>query len=168
MARQGNYVHPAPMPVEELRKLLRYDRDTGLLWWLISTHGRSTKKPAGSVTKDRYVVLMLGGVRYQAHRVIWFLETGDWIMVDHRSGDGTDNVWTNLRPATSQQNGWNTAGYAASGFKGVYSTPNGKWMARIWVNGKSINYPVRDTPEEAYADYCAAAREHHGDFARLD
>lgn len=168
MARRGNFVLPAPMPVEELRALLRYDPDTGLLWWRISTHGRRMSQPAGSATKDRYVVLMLNGIRYQGHRVIWFLVTGDWIMVDHRDLDGTNNKWGNIRAATQQQNGWNRDGWAGSGFKGVYRSPSGKWYGRIRVDGRNINFPSRDTIEAAHADYCEAARREYGEFARID
>jgi hypothetical protein len=154
------------MPVADLRKLLRYDRETGLLWWLVSTHGRRMHQPAGTASGG-YVSLMLNGRRYQAHRVIWFLENGDWIMVDHRNLDGIDNRWDNLRPATKQENGRNSRGYAKSGFKGVYPTPSGKWVARIKIGDRMVNFPSRVTAEEAYADYCAAALEHHGAFARI-
>lgn len=167
MPRRGNFVHPAPMPVEELRALLRYEPETGLLWWRVSTHGRHMNQPAGHLEPGRYVSLMLNGIRYQVHRIIWFLVTGEWIMVDHRDSDGTNNVWDNLRRATSQQNAWNVRPRAKSGFKGVYPTPNGKWTARIKVDGKILNFPSRVTAEEAFADYCAAAVQYHGAFARL-
>jgi hypothetical protein len=157
---------PAPMPVEDLRKLFRYDRETGLLWWLVPTHGRRMDQPAGSPSGG-YISLMLDGSRYQAHRIIYFLETGEWILVDHRDGDGLNNAWGNLRRATKQQNGWNMPGRGMSGYKGVYPTASGKWTARIKIGGKILNSPSRDTPEEAFADYCAAAVEHHGQFARL-
>lgn len=155
------------MPVEPLRLLLSYDPITGVLRWLLPKQGRRRNGPAGSEQSMGYVVVMIDGQRYQAHRIIWYLITGDWIMVDHRNGDGYENRIDNLRPATMQENGWNSRGYAASGYKGVYATKSGKWTARIKIGGKIINFPSRATAEEAHADYCAAAIEHHGAFARL-
>jgi hypothetical protein len=42
------------------------------------------------------------------------------------------------------------------------------WVGRIKIGDKLVSLPFRATAEEAYADYCAAAREHHGEFARID
>ena len=103
-----------------------------------------------------------------ASGAIWFLVTGDWLLVDHRDLNGSNNVWENLRPATNSQNGVNRKAWAKSGFKGVYPTASGKWTARIKVDGKIINFPSRVTAEEAWHDYCAAARRHFGEFARFD
>jgi hypothetical protein len=157
------------MPVEELRALLRYEPETGHLYWLVSTHGRKMNLPAGSVQhKAGYLSLMIDGERWQVHGLIWFIVTGDWLKVDHKDLNGSNNVWMNLREATNSQNGRNRRPWAKSGFKGVYPTPNGKFTARIKVDGKIINYPSRVTAEEAWHDYCAAARQYFGEFARLD
>ena len=157
------------MPVEELRALLRYEPETGHLYWKVSTHGRRMSQPAGHPhPKTGYVSLMINGERWQAHGLIWFLVTGDWLLVDHRDLNGSNNVWENLRPATNSQNGVNRKAWAKSGFKGVYPTASGKWTARIKVDGKIINFPSRVTAEEAWHDYCAAARRHFGEFARFD
>lgn len=155
-----------PMPVEALRELLRYDAESGLLYWRVIKRGR--RPVAGGVSHTRgYVSVMIDGSRWQAHGLIWFLVTGDWLMIDHEDADTGNNRWSNLRPATKQENGWNSRAYAKSGFKGVYPTPSGKWTARLKIGDQLTNFPSRDTPEEAFADYCAAAREHHGAFARL-
>ena len=157
------------MPIEQLRELMAYDPDTGALTWLQSRHGVYAGRTAGAVQPNRYWSVMIDRRRYQAHRLGWFLMTGEWpaFIIDHIDGDGGNNRWSNLRRATAQQNGWNSRGYAKSGYKGVYPTPSGKWTARIKINGRIINYPSRETPEEAHADYCEAARVHHGAFARV-
>jgi HNH endonuclease len=170
VTRIEDLVLPVPMPVEALRALLRYDPATGSLWWLQSTHGRRMHQPAGVSPDGGYASLMLDGRRYQVHVLIWCIVTGEWRPggVDHEDLDKGNNRWSNLRPATQSQNSRNVKCRAMSGFKGVYPTPNGKWTARIKVEGKIINYPSRITPEEAWQDYCAAARKHFGEFARLD
>lgn len=111
---------------------------------------------------------MIDGQRYQVHGLIWYLVTGDWLVVDHRDLDGSNNVWTNLRPATNRQNSRNVRARGMSGYKGVYPTASGKWTARIKVDGKIINYPSRVTAEEAWHDYRGAAQKYFGDFARFD
>lgn len=132
--RQRGRMSAPPMTVEELRALLRYAPETGHLYWKVSTHGRRMDQPAGTPQPEtRYISLMIDGARYQAHGLIWFLVTGDWLMVDHEDSDGGNNRWPNLRPATKQQNGWNVVGRGASGFKGVYRTASGKWAAQIKV-----------------------------------
>lgn len=161
---------PAPMSIEELRTILRYDPQIGRVYWKVRVHGSWPGDTAGTPDSRGYLSISINQARYQAHRIAYYLQTAEWPMdlVDHINGDRSDNRWTNLRAATKQQNGWNRAGRAKSGFKGVYPTQSGKWTARLKVGGRIYNFPSRNTPDEAWIDYCAAAREHHGDFARFD
>lgn len=87
-------------------------------------------------------------------------------MVDHIDHNPLNNLDSNLRPATRAQNAQNAATYASStsGFKGV-SFHKGVWRARIQANGKRIDLGGFNTPELAYAAYCRAAKQLHGDFA---
>jgi hypothetical protein len=41
-------------------------------------------------------------------------------------------------------------------------------MARIKADNKQISLGVFDKEEEAHAAYCKAAKEHFGEFARLE
>ena len=55
-----------------------------------------------------------------------------------------------------------------SGFKGVgFSKEKKKWRARIRSKGKVLYLGWFDSKEDAYAAYCAAAKEHHREFARV-
>ena len=92
-------------------------------------------------------------------------------IVDHINGNSLDNRRSNLRLATHQQNIHNQRRNSrnTSGYKGVsYARRMNKWLAKIKINGKckSLGYYV--TPEEAFAAYCAAAKEAFGDFARFE
>jgi hypothetical protein len=92
-------------------------------------------------------------------------------VVDHISGDTTDNRRQNLRIATLQQNTWNNAVRKDNklGFKGVYlDTTKGKYRASIQVDGRRISLGLYDTAEEAALKYNAAAIQHFGEFARLN
>lgn len=87
--------------------------------------------------------------------------------VDHVSGDKRDNRRENLRLATDAQNKYNRGKtrHNTSGYKGVYwNRASGKWAAQIAANGKKKHLGYFDNTEEAYAAYCKAAQELHGEF----
>lgn len=92
-----------------------------------------------------------------------------WPLVDHINGNGLDNRRSNLRKATSAENGRNRrrASNNTSGFKGVYLTRD-VWRALIWVEGRRRHLGLFATPEEAARAYDAAALEHFGEFAWLN
>jgi hypothetical protein len=92
-------------------------------------------------------------------------------LVDHKDGNGLNNARSNLRLATNAQNTINSrrSSRNKSGYKGVsWNKENHKWYAYIKINGRNKHLGTFDTPEDAYAVYCAAAIEHHGEFARLE
>jgi AP2 domain-containing protein/HNH endonuclease len=89
---------------------------------------------------------------------------------DHINGDIHDNRRENLRVATIAQNSQNKklAVNNTSGFKGVFLCKRtGKWVSRIGANGKYRHLGTFNTPEDAYAAYCYAAKELHGEYAKL-
>lgn len=105
------------------------------------------------------------------HRVILERIIGRPLMpgelVDHIDGDGLNNRRANLRLATPKENMRNRkrAVTNKSGYKGVTFFPRtGKWKASIGVDGKCISLGYFDTPQSAYAAYCKAGRELHGEF----
>ena len=105
----------------------------------------------------------------QIHRLILGLSDPK-VHVDHRDGNCLNNRRSNLRACTHAENQRNKGAYATnkSGFKGVYRHKrSGKWTAQIKVDGKSKWLGYHATPEAAYAAYCRAAAELHGEFANL-
>lgn len=90
--------------------------------------------------------------------------------VDHINGNGLDNRRENLRLAASCQNTRNSRLRVdnSSGYKGVsWKKESSKWVARIMKDKKMVHLGYFDDPTEAYAAYCAAAFELHGEFARV-
>lgn len=111
-----------------------------------------------SGTKQRTVLM---------HRVI--MGEPDGLDVDHEGGNGLNNRREKLRVATKSQNQHNQRKSRAntSGLKGVYwDKSQGKWRAQIQLGGKKKHLGRFDTPEQAYADYCAASAKYHGEFGR--
>ena len=91
---------------------------------------------------------------------------------DHRDGNGLNNQWENLRPATSAQNSRNRGKQInnRSGYKGVYPChPDGRsWVARVRVHGKPIHFGTFANREDAARAYDAGVLKIHGEFARLN
>lgn len=94
----------------------------------------------------------------------------DGLLVDHRNGDGLDCRRENLRAATVAENTRNgpLRSSNVSGFKGVRWVPHtGKWRASIKVGGREVYLGQYATIEAAAAAYALAARNLHGEFARV-
>ena len=94
----------------ELKKLLRYDPETGLFWWKKPAKKRNLSKPAGSTGWD-YVTIKLNKKTYSGHRLACLYQTGKFpnAQIDHIDGDKQNNRWKNLREATPAQNSRNRA-----------------------------------------------------------
>lgn len=111
-----------------------------------------------------------GSCHIRMHRLIAGLSSTDSRQVDHINGCRTDNRRLNLRVCTVAENLRNKPRIATntSGFKGVsWKADQHGWTAKIAFNKKRITIGVFKTAEEAYAAYCAKAKELHGEFANL-
>lgn len=154
-----------------LKKLLKYERRTGLFRWRVSPrHGPAKAGDvAGSDNGRGHWRITIDGERYLAHRLAVFYVTGKWPEgdLDHRDRQRANNRWRNIRPATDSQNQANrkVRSDSTTGIKGVVPHGN-RFRARIKVRGKSVSLGVHDTQEEAAAAYIAAATLHFGEYAR--
>lgn len=157
---------------EYLLMILRYDAETGVLYWVKPNPLWRAGRPgmvAGYLHKSTgYWVLKIGGVDYRAHRIIWVMWHGEWPEheVDHDDGDKINNKILNLRPATHLQNTASKKRRVERLYpKGVDLLPGGRYRAKICVNYKQLSIGVFDTPEEAGAAYLAGAKKYFGNFA---
>ena len=153
---------------QSLRDNLRYEPDTGEIWWRFGGHGKDLSKPAGTLNCQGYLIVSFKGRNYRLHRLSYLL-MGLPIpeFVDHINGVKIDNRWENLRPATKAQNRVNTSVSSSntSGFKGVHKkSKNGKWYSQIRFKGQVYHLGVFDCPEEAHEAYKKAADKYHGEF----
>jgi HNH endonuclease/AP2 domain len=100
------------------------------------------------------------------HRVLTCAPRG--LQVDHMDGNGLNNVMSNLRLCTAEENQWNKGPTMSntSGFRGVCRQKGGKWQAQIRIGaGRRLYLGTFDTPEQASASYEAYASRFHGEFA---
>ena len=154
-------------------------REDGVLCHAVKTHGfagvRNPGDPAGCVNNNGHLVVATCGVRMLAHKVVWVLcynaypPTG--FDIDHKDRNKQNNHPDNLRLATRSQNNYNATKRKrnTSGYKGVsFDKARGKWDARLNADSKTYRLGRFDTAELAAAAYNEAARQLHGDFARLN
>lgn len=88
--------------------------------------------------------------------------------VSHIDGDGLNNQRSNLRVATAAQVQYSKRPLGRSSkYKGVW-TQYGAWKARVRQNGVPNYLGTFRTEAEAALAYDRAAREHFGEFARLN
>lgn len=149
-----------------LHKRLRYEPDTGKLFWKHYAPYRShwNAKHAGKEALTSgvtgYRSGSIDGRKYLAHRVIYKMMTGqEPPQIDHINGDRQDNRVANLRAANDALNGKNKAMLCTntSGHVGVYwSREHGKWRAQIKEHGKVQYLGIFVTKEEAVAARVAA------------
>ena len=168
---------PTPLPSQEtLHRLLKYDPETGTLFWKVREDGSLPKKfidrPALNGIKQcgyRYGVLL--GKAASAHRVIYKMMTGkEPPEIDHRDGDSTNNRWPNLRASNRTQNQRNRKKPHNSRAKrcGVHLRRKGGWsgyVARITVNWSEIYLGTFPANAEGFTAGCAArlaAERKHG------
>lgn len=144
---------------EDLFRHLRYDHDTGLLWWKQKGLGRSINRPAGTKSyqhrdgSPRAITITLEYENYSAHRLIWRMVTGDdpaELSVDHINRNPFDNRWSNLRLADHSLQNRNKRAHGVSAYKGVcYCKAAKKWQAVAYVEGKAVFLGRFEKEEEA-------------------
>lgn len=174
--------------IETLRQLVRYEPETGKLYWLPRTidlcPGKYPKRIMASfntrwsgkeITKldgNGYIQLEIYGCVQNGHVVAWSIYNGyvPSCEIDHLNGIRTDNRICNLREATDKQQGMNRgiSSRNTSGVKGIsFQKGLNKWRPRIQVNGKSLSLGCFDSFDEAVAARKAAEAKYYGEYARV-
>jgi hypothetical protein len=169
---------PQPLPdTDILRKLLRYESDTGKLFWLPrnglqSFNARRAETEAFTcVSATGYKTGRILGKSRLAHRIAWKLHYGEEPPenIDHINGVTDDNRIVNLRQAGHDQNTWNQKkrNTNSSGVKGVrWHKASKSWIAVITKNRKDYWLGCFKTKKEAIAARLNAEQELFGDFMR--
>lgn len=154
----------ADITPELCRQLLRYEPETGRLYWLprpasmfrdspcnggIRTaqwaadcwNAKNAGKLADSTNRHGYRTTCLFKRQYPSHRLVIAMETGEMPPdeVDHINGDRADNRLANLRVVDKSENMRNQKLREdnSSGVCGVYwNKAANKWQAYIKIDGK--------------------------------
>lgn len=149
---------------ERVRELLDYDDATGnLIWRIDRTGGTKAGDVAGSVKNHGYRMVKLDGSLYQAHRVVWLHQTGEWPTneIDHVDRNPLNNRLENLRDVDRSVNTANREAWGTVGFKGVIRHKN-RFVASITIDREHIHIGSFLTPEEAFEAFKRAHVERYG------
>ena len=175
----------AELTYDEISKLLKYDPETGKLFWLprpvemfsgaryggasatckIWNTRHANKEALTSLTPKGY---MHGGIHrrlYSAHRVAWLLHSQRWPIgqLDHINGIKTDNRILNLREVSVAENQRNRPIQKnnKSGFCGVsWHSHKGQWAVRINSDGRTITVGYYSDLQEAVEARSQASIKH--------
>ena len=182
----------ADITPELLRQLLRYEPETGRLFWrarlghhfarggYVPPKGYAEKwntKNAGlealtAVKSTGYKHGSILGSTFTAHRVAFAVFYGRWPNhIDHINGNRTDNRIENLRDVTPSQNHKNRRKHRGVNARiGVsYSSKKGKWQAQICSEGRNMHLGYYDDEADATNARVAAERKlgFHDNHGRL-
>lgn len=164
---------------DQARALLRYEPETGRLFWLkrpremFASDGKwkawNTRYAGAeaftSCNGEGYRHGKIHDRNYRAHRVIMLLQTGAWPteQVDHANGVRTDNRWSNLRAVSNAENNCNQGRRSnnTSGVCGVtWRKREGRWCAQLKIKGRYKHLGNFATFEDAVAARAAANAEY--------
>lgn len=155
--------------IPELWSLLHYEPDSGEFIWRRRTNSRAPAgSRAGTIAQNGYRYIGIQGRKILSARAAWLYMTGEWPrgLVDHISGDRTDDRWVNIRLATPQQNSANsrTRSHSKSGVKGIQER-NGRFVSLLSAGGLQRYLGSFGSAEEAHARYMEEAEKCFGEFA---
>lgn len=171
------------LTAEIARTLLRYEPETGRLFWRkrdakwFVSGARSAEhkcnnwnsifagKEAFTAKTEGYRNGRIFNRKYHAHRIIWLIAHGHFPEhhIDHQNGNRSDNRIANLREVTRQENQKNLRlpSHNKSGICGVcWNAQRGKWLASITVNRKNKFIGHFTDKEEATAARKRAEEEY--------
>jgi hypothetical protein len=162
---------PLP-PIDYLRQRLRYEPDTGKLYWREcddmpkSWRTKYSGREAFTCVKNNgYRMGRIDYRAYQAHRVAWALHHGEDPVgeIDHVDHDRANNRAENLRVVSHQDNHRNTTlrKNNTSGAMGVsWFAASKKWSAYLMVDGRKKHLGYFHERADAIAARKAAEAEY--------
>ena len=172
-----------------LRLLLRYEPETGKLFWRerarvwfasgvqfkVWAKRYANQEAFTSSNGDGYLTGAILGRPVKAHRAAWTIANGRWPadQIDHINGNRSDNRLENLREVSAHENTKNQAipSHNTSGHIGVsWAKTKAKWCAYIRVNNRLLMLGHFAKKEDAIAARAAASEKHgfHDNHGKLD
>lgn len=165
---------------EEICSMFSYDKVSGGLKWKHREpsslknrqwNGRFANKTAGTIRKDGYLRVKVGCRYILVHRLIWFIEFGEFpsFLIDHINGNKSDNRLENLREVTKSENATNCNTENSTGHKGVrYDKRYNTYQVRLTKNGKTFHLGQAKTFSEAIEIYNQNVDKIHGNFGKKE
>lgn len=167
-----NRMDPGGISPAYLRERLRYDPETGKLFWRVhpsmpdwwnARYG--TAEAFTALNKAGYRTGAVDSISLIAHRVIWAMVHDSWpeVQIDHEDHDRANNRIGNLR-STDRVGNMRNASRAANNTSGVtgvdWCSAGGRWRAQITVRQRRLYLGLFHDFDAAVAARKAAEREH--------
>lgn len=148
------------LTVEELKKHLTYNPETGSFTW------NKNGKQAGGKNELGYVCLILSRRKYRCHRLAWFYSFGVWPdgEIDHINRNKSDNRICNLRIIGHSENAQNKIAQSnsKSGIKGVFWQRDiRRWKVIVRVSRKTVHNRSFVFLHDAIFDSIEAYKKYH-------
>lgn len=136
---------------------------------LVRLRANNQHKHVGWINSSGYLQCEVGGVAFMLHRIIYEMHFGEipkGLQIDHIDRNPLNNKIENLRLATQNENQINSRvpKNNTTGYKGVLTTPSGKFQARLGYNGKKLYLGLFETAEEAAECVAEHTRRLYGEF----
>ena len=136
---------------------------SGFRWYFIP------RPRANGGESHGYAATTIAGKTTYMHRLI--LAAIGKFEIDHRDGNGLNNLASNLRRSTRRQNGMNQKKQAgkSSRLKGVtFDRFTGTWKAQIMQDARNYHLGRFNSEQEAGEAYDREAKRRFGEFAKLN
>jgi len=131
--------------------------------WFCTNYGYAARKIPKKLRKGKEQSIMM-------HRELCPVPDGMW--VDHINRKRNDNRKSNLRPATRQQNIWNTKQNRTKSktqYIGIHFNKNRqKWQVQLTVKGRQRGFGYYTDEVHAAKAYDKVAKKYRGQFALLN
>lgn len=156
---------------ERLKEVLHYNKHVGVFTWRDKSNPRTYGKTAGVVNRGRgYITIGIDYGHYTAHHLVWLWHHGYMPagQIDHIDGDRSNNLLSNLREVSQEQNSMNMKRNAlnTSGVKGVHwDNQRKRWVAVIKNREQYLFRKAFKNIEDAEREIKAAREALHGEFA---
>lgn len=143
---------------ETILNIVEYNKNLGTLTWKKPTGNRAkVGMRVGNICRfhgNEYLQARIQKENFLIHRLIWFIEKGEWPkhQIDHIDGNGLNNKIQNLRdvPVSEQSKNLSRRETNTSGVTGVTWNKNiRKWVAQISVNNEAKYLGKFDLFEDA-------------------
>jgi len=164
---------PIPYTQEQLHDLFE-EKEPGVLYYRTTGSGRKDiSNPAGNRLRAGYHQIWIKCIRYQRHRLIWKMHTGQEPpeVVDHIKGIEVGDMFDNLQVSNCSHNlhkakkrKTNTSGCTGVSWNKALK----KWQASIYFNGKAKHLGYFIDKNDAHASYLSAKDLYHGGERALE
>lgn len=152
---------------EDILEKMYYDPEKGLLW--AKRIGRFARPglPVGGATRGQ---IRFNGFRVYTSHIVWFLHHGYWPSerkewIDHKDGDISNELISNLRAASPEQNNMNRSLRNNKTLPKGVTSQNNRFRSSIQFKGNQIFLGYYETMKEAEAAYQGASRALQKEFS---